>query len=207
MLDLAACDLLYENRQIIHFATTWQPSHLTVTVKGLFGYPRIPFQVQVLGSFWGRGGDETPPQKSSKTEEPRTAAIRSRKDTFNGKEAKWDWPCPRIPGTSVAWWSAEADLAACRWSRGAPGGSGRWGKETRQQAEQLELKLESRTPSPHGARLRPAGRCRWLWRGGSRKGEAGYCRFIQGRGKDKEKKDVWSVFPFLKGEKSAINHL
>lgn len=66
------------------------------------------------------------------------------------------------------------DLAACRHTQGGPGGSDRQGKGQRPQAGLLGLEPESRTQLLHEPRLRPAGHCNWLWRGGSRLGEAEY---------------------------------
>lgn len=66
------------------------------------------------------------------------------------------------------------DLAACRHTQVGPGGSDRQGKGQRPQAGLLGLEPESRMQLLHEPQRRPAGHCNWLWRGGSRLGEAEY---------------------------------
>lgn len=63
-------------------------------------------------------------------------------------------------------------LAACRYSRGGPGGSDRQGRRQWPQAVLLGPGLESRMQSLREPLLEPVGQCNWLWRGVSRPGEA-----------------------------------
>lgn len=65
-------------------------------------------------------------------------------------------------------------LAACNRSQGEAGGSDRQDKEQKPQAGLPELELESRMRSRHEPQLGLVGHCNWLWRGGSRLGEAEY---------------------------------
>lgn len=65
-------------------------------------------------------------------------------------------------------------LAACRHSLGGPGGSDRQGKGQIPQAGLPGLELENRMLSLHEPQLELVGHCNWLWRGGSRPGEAEY---------------------------------